>query len=276
MTSLTIRDALESARHELNSETAYLESQLLLAQTLEKDRTWLIAHDDEPLSPQHQALYRDQISQRKAGHPIAYLLGEQEFWSLSLSVTEATLIPRPEIECLVEAILARHPAEACTLVDLGTGSGAIALALASELPEDRVIASDYSRAAIEVATANCNKHDFKNVQFFVGSWASCLAPNSVDIVVSNPPYIADNDEHLAQLQYEPRTALTAGPDGMDDIEAICADAQRYLKPHGIIALEHGFDQQTLAINTLKAHGFVNIEGIKDLDQNPRAVLANAP
>ncbi len=276
MTNQSIRTALTAAQRALDNEAKLLESQLLLGKVLEKDRAWLIAHDDELLSDAQQHAYEDLVAQRCEGHPIAYLLGVQEFWSLMLSVTPATLIPRPETECLVEAILGGANPEPQTILDLGTGSGAIALALAAERKLDTVIALDRSEAAIKIARKNQVTHQLQNVHLFVGSWTEAIADHSIDIIVSNPPYVERDDHHLSQLRYEPISALASGLDGLDDIRQICVDAKRCLKPGGKLAIEHGFDQQSSVIELCQLNEFHNVSGHRDLQGQPRFVLAEAP
>lgn len=276
MTSPTVREVLAEAQQQLGSDSPRLESQLLLGHTIGKSRSWLIAHDDESLAMEDYCEFLSKIEKRKNNYPIAYLLGTQEFWSMELKVTEATLIPRPETECLVEAILNKHPKNPCTILDLGTGSGAIALALASEKKTDTVIAMDRSHAAISIANENKDKHQLTNLQLFVGSWGESVGDNSIDILVSNPPYIENHDAHLPALKYEPISALTSGDDGLADIRKICRDAKRYLKSGGLIAFEHGYNQQPAAKEILTNRGFREIEGNLDLNNNPRYVTAVAP
>ena len=276
MVSQTIREVLNRDQKLLNNEAGYLETQLLLSKTLQKPRTWLIAHDEELVRPDELERYMVDLNKRDDGYPIAYLLGSQEFWDLNLIVTEDTLIPRPETECLVEEVIQRHPNKNCTVVDLGTGTGAIALALASEFGEDQVVAMDKSQAAIEITRMNQQRHNLSNVQLFVGSWGDGLAENSVDILVSNPPYISEQDQHLTDLRYEPMSALVSGQKGLDDIQSICKDARRYLRPGAQVFIEHGFNQQHEVIDILTSQGFNSVEGKRDLANQPRFVVAVAP
>ncbi len=275
-TNITIRDALRDAQGYLDKEVSYLESQLILGHVLKKSRSWLIAHDDIEVSQQDLNSYIRHLEHRASGYPIAYLLGTQEFWSLELAVNDATLIPRPDTECLVEAILNMHPATPCTILDLGTGSGAIALALASEHKSDTVIAMDRSDRAVATARENQQRLSLSNVYFFIGEWGDSLAPNSMDIVVSNPPYICERDHHLQDLKHEPLSALASGTDGLDDIRAICSRVGDYLKPNGILALEHGYDQQEEVIKLLNQQGFKDVTGHLDLSEKPRFVTGIAP
>lgn len=275
MTNLTVREVL---RHIQGPEFSidHLDSQLLLGHVLNKSRTWLVAHDDELVPSQNFCDLLDLATKRSSGNPLAYLLGKQEFWSMELKVDPSTLIPRPETECLVETIINEHPNHGCTVLDLGTGSGAIALALASEFPNDNVIAMDKSRDAIQVARYNKQRHKLENISFYLGDWSSAVSEHSVDILVSNPPYIAKDDEHLQNLEYEPITALASGIKGLDDIHQIAADARRLLKPKGMIAVEHGFDQQSEVLKVFEGNGFLNVRGHTDLAGMPRFITANAP
>jgi release factor glutamine methyltransferase len=270
--SVQVRDALSNAQAILNTESKVLESQLLLGHVLGKPRSWLMAHDDELLDTRSLRELARLIDQRRNGIPIAYLLGHQEFWSLELKVTPATLIPRPDTESLVEALLELTPGENRTILDLGTGSGAIALALAKERPMDTVFGMDRSIEAIKVAKYNQAKHKLNNVAFFVGNWCAAVADQSMDIMVSNPPYVADHDPHLAELKFEPVSALTAGADGLNDIRQLCANAARCLRPGGKLAIEHGFDQQSAVMEIFKQHHFLHITGFPDLQGNDRFVI----
>lgn len=276
MTSQTVRDLLKAGQQFLENESSYLESQLLLGKVLSKPRSWLIAHDEEVVDDLDRATYLQSIEKLCDGYPIAYLLGEQEFWNLNLKVNENTLIPRPETECLVEEVIARHPPRPCTVLDLGTGTGAIALAIASEFKQDQVIAMDISSSAIETAEINRQNNRLDNVHLFIGSWASGIATESIDILVSNPPYIAEQDHHLANLRHEPASALVSGHDGLNDIHAIGLDARRLMKPGGLVFIEHGYDQQQEVIEILTANGLVKIKGKQDLAGQPRYVVAVAP
>lgn len=275
MVTSTLKECLHKAKGRLANESASLECQVLLANILKKNRTWLLAHDDDLISKEDQIEFDRQIAQRASGYPVAYLIGSQEFWSLELKVTEATLIPRPDTEILVEEVLRCHPQGPAIILDLGTGSGAIAIALASEHPEDTVIAMDISTAAIQVANQNKHHHNTHNVSYFIGNWSHSIADRSLDMIVSNPPYIANTDSHLEALKYEPLSALTAGSDGLDDYKIIARDAVRCLKSGGTLALEHGYDQQSEVVNILQHYNFDNIRRITDLGGQPRVVMAQA-
>ncbi|MFT5100456.1 MAG: release factor glutamine methyltransferase [Patiriisocius sp.] len=273
---VSILDATITAATGLTSSSARLDCQLVLANILNRSRTWLIAHSDELLGHSQYNEYLAHLKQLQRGVPVAYILGQQEFWSLPFRVTDAVLIPRPETELLVEQVLALHPAHPIEIADLGTGTGAIAISLALEKPEDSVYAIDNSIAAIRVAAANRSELGATNVRLFAGSWLAAFAPASLDLIVSNPPYIAANDPHLPALTFEPTQALVSGSDGLDDIRLLVTQGLVHLKPGGRIAIEHGFDQQPRIIDLMLDAGYRNIVGIEDLSSQPRLILAERP
>jgi release factor glutamine methyltransferase len=204
---------------------------------------------------------------------VAYLIGRRSFWTLDLTVTPATLIPRPETELLVELALARLPSGSVGRVaDLGTGSGAIALAIAHERPDLAVVATDASSAAVAVARGNAGANALRNVEFREGSWFEPLAGERFDLIASNPPYIAEGDPHLASLQHEPALALTSGADGLDAIREIVAAAPGHLQPGGWLLLEHGWDQGNAVRALLQAADFVEVSTARDLEGRDRIGL----
>ncbi len=264
---IRVRDGLAAAAQALAGDEARLEAEVLLLHVLGQPRAWLYAHaDDELPSPQHEGFER-LVQRRRAGEPVAYLTGTREFWSLALRVTAATLIPRADTERLVELALERlPPATPLRVADLGTGSGAIALALASERPQVRVVATDASAAALAVARQNAELNKISNVEFAEGSWLTAAAQQRFDLIVSNPPYIAADDAHLQQgdLRFEPHSALAAGADGLDDIRLIVAAAGSHLQDGAWLLLEHGFDQGGAVRALLEAAGFANVATWQDL------------
>lgn len=264
------------AGSDAGSESPRLDSQLILAQLLNCNRAWLIAHSDDSLNEQQHSAYLARIEKRAAGIPVAYILGEQEFWSLSFRVTESVLIPRPETELLVEEVLSLHPNHPIQIADLGTGTGAIAIALALENHNDSIVAVDRSIAAIRVAAENRQALGAHNVSLCVGSWLSGFAPASLDIIVSNPPYIAAGDDHLPALKHEPTEALVSGTDGLDDIKQIISSAIVALRPGGHIAIEHGYNQQVAIMGLMLQAGYRNIVGKQDLAGQPRITIAERP
>lgn len=244
---LSIQDALKVAVEVLapRGGAAELEAEILLAHVLAKPRSHLRTWPEQLLQESRQRLFFDLIARRAAGEPIAYLTGQREFWSLQLAVNPHTLIPRPETELLVELALTRIPPHNDVHVaDLGTGSGAIALAIASERPRCRIIATDLCPHALKVARANAERLNIANVEFREGSWFTPFSDERFDIVISNPPYVAERDPHLAEgdLPAEPRRALVAGPTGLEMISAIIDQANQYLRAEGWLLIEHGYDQ----------------------------------
>jgi release factor glutamine methyltransferase len=273
---MRIADALALARAE---GVARLDAQLLLAHRLQRPRTWLLAHDEALLNAEHAAAFRADLRQRSAGVPLAYLVGEREFHGLKLQVSHAVLVPRPETELLVDwalellrvpGALAGRPARA--VVDLGTGSGAIALALAYALKDGGtdtlVTASDASVGALAVAQANAQQLAL-TVEVVAGDWWLPLAGRRFDLAVSNPPYVAGDDPHLAALAHEPRAALTPEGDGLAALRSIVAGASAHLQSGGWLLLEHGFDQAVAVRQLLDEHGFGAVTTRADLAGQPR-------
>lgn len=265
-------------------DEGWREASLLLAEALGRDRAWLIAHGDELASAGQACAFQNLIARRLAGEPMAYVLGQRGFWSLSLKVTPAVLVPRPETELLVEQVLACLPetrtAQPVRIADLGTGSGAIALALASERPQWQIVATDASSAALAVARDNAQALGLEHhIQFRQGHWYQALAGQpAFDALVSNPPYIARDDEHLADpaLRHEPQAALVSGRDGLDDIRQLIAGAGEHLRPGGWLLLEHGWDQAEAVRALLHAHGFAEVDSRRDLGGQPRISFGRRP
>jgi release factor glutamine methyltransferase len=248
------------------------EADILLAHALGKPRSWLIAHADDPADAAGAAAFAALVERRAAGEPVAYLTGRRGFWTLDLEVTPATLIPRPETELLVELALARLPhAGAPRVLDLGTGSGAIALAIARECPHARVLATDASAAALAVARRNAQAHGLRNVALAQSDWFATLAGEHFDLVVSNPPYIAAGDPHLEQgdLRFEPAGALASGIDGLDDIRRIVDGARAQLVANGWLLFEHGWDQGAAVRGLLEAAGYREVFTAQDLEGRDR-------
>ena len=255
----------------LNRREARLEAQILIARALGVDRAWLIAHDRDALSATHCSTIENLIARRAAGEPVAYILGEREFYGLSFAVTPAVLIPRPDTELLVETALQYLPAHTpCRILDLGTGSGAIAISLALHRPLAEVIAMDISADALAVAQSNARRLGAGNVHFEIGDWYAAKnlkkSVKNFDIIVSNPPYIAATDPHLANgdLRFEPHRALASGEDGLNDLRQIIAGAPAYLAPNGWLWLEHGFKQAAAVIELLRQQGFEQTGTRRDL------------
>jgi release factor glutamine methyltransferase len=268
----SVGERLRLAAARLPGPDARWEAEALLAHALRCERSWLYAHPDAVPDAQADATFAALLEKRIAGTPLAYLLGRRAFWRLDLAVTQDTLIPRPETELLVELALGRIPPDAaCDVLDLGTGSGAIALALAMERPDARVTAVDASEAALAVARANAQAHDLKHVEFVCSDWFAALAGRRFDVVVSNPPYLASDDPHLAagELAREPRSALVAGADGLDDIRRIAVDACAATREGGWLLLEHGWTQGAEARAILERAGWLDVKTDRDLEGRDR-------
>jgi release factor glutamine methyltransferase len=270
--SVTVGSLLASARIRLGHDAlAALEADLLLAHVLDVDRAWLFANRESEVSPEARNAFQELLGRRSSGEPIAYLTGVREFWSLPLQVTSDVLIPRPETELLVEVALEFIPREAAWRVaDLGTGSGAVALAIACERPLCEVHATEYSSAALDVAERNVQALAPGRVHLHQGSWLEPL-DGRFQVLVSNPPYVADDDPHLnaGDCRFEPRAALTPGPDGMAAIRRIADDALTSLEPGGLLAFEHGYDQGSTARAVLRELGYEEIDTRRDLEGRDR-------
>lgn len=270
--SLTLAGALETATQGLAaaSDSARTDASILLCHILDCPRSYLLSHPETRLTPVQQQDYAALIARRAKGEPVAYITGTRDFWSLDLKVTPAVLIPRPETETLIEAALAHLPADQpLRIADLGTGSGAIALVLARERPRAHVIATDVSDAALAVARENERRHAIPNVVFHESLWFAALEGQSFDLIVSNPPYVAAEDSHLAALQFEPRTALVSGQDGLDALRHIISQAPAYLHPKGWLLVEHGAEQGQAVQALFSKAGFSEIETLPDLAGLPR-------
>jgi release factor glutamine methyltransferase len=271
---VTVKSCLSSAVTRLASDEAVLESQLLLQHVLGVSRAWLIAHENDALQPNIHAVFEALLQRRLNGEPITYILGYREFYGLKLKVTPATLIPRPDTETLVEAALEKLSRNhAYKVLDLGTGSGAIALAIAKHRPETQVAAVDASVSALQVAIENSQTLNIHNVRFVQSDWFSALGNEKFDVIVSNPPYIEDVDPHLNQgdLRFEPRSALASGNDGLDDIRRIVKHAPAHLTAGGWLMLEHGYNQAEMVADLLR-DDFCEIHHALDLAGIQRVTL----
>lgn len=275
----TVKELLAHGTSRLRGvESARLECEILLAQALGVGRAFLFAHPEQTVGDRETKDYKRLIERRQSGEPVAYITGVREFWSLPLRVTPDVLIPRPETEILVEAALARIPSgRRLRIAELGTGSGAIALAVASERPECEIHASDISTGALEVARKNALDLGCSNVQFHLGSWFEPHA-GSFDMVLSNPPYVAAGDPHLAlgDLPFEPQTALVSGPDALSAARTIVMEAPRRLRPGGWLIFEHSFDSGVEARRTMHEAGFREVQTLKDHVRNDRVTLGRTP
>jgi len=248
------------------------EAEILLGHALGRPRAWLYANADFAPDADERNRFDALLRARRAGTPIAYLVGRRGFWTFELDVSPDVLIPRPETELLVEIAL-KHiaPDTECNVADLGTGSGAVALAIASERPRARVLATDASAPALAVARHNAERLGLGNVEFVHGNWCAALADRRFDVIVSNPPYIAAEDSHLdhGDLRFEPAAALASGADGLDAIREICAGAFAQLRPSGWLLLEHGFDQAARVRALFAIEGAGEIATDRDLEDRDR-------
>jgi release factor glutamine methyltransferase len=251
-----------------------LDAELLLARAIDVPRAYLIAHPEDTLDPAAIERYFTAIGRRSAGMPIAYISGEKEFWSMTLIVSPDTLVPRPETEVLVDHALQRIPdGESFSVLDLGTGSGAIALAIARDRPNCDVTATDISDAALTVARENANRHALPNVEFLCGDWTAPVSGRAFDLIVSNPPYVPSADPAFAFLAHEPRLALASGDDGLDAIRRISVEAKSVIKKGGNLLIEHGDTQHEEVARILSADDWSDISHFNDLASKPRVTIA---
>lgn len=265
-----LRDAADSLA--LISDSALLDAEVLLCQALNQPRSHLRAWPDKPLQPGQLTAFRALLAQRQQGIPIAYITGNREFWSRDFQVSPDVLIPRPDTELLIELSLKLIPAnEPVKVIDLGTGSGIIAITLAAERPHAQISATDFSLAALRIAKLNADKHHTRNVQFYHSDWFTDVPKTKFNLIISNPPYIAEDDAHLQQgdVRFEPQTALSAPEQGLADIRIIAETARNYLEPGGHVLIEHGYNQQQQVQALLKDLHYDNVQTYKDLSGQPR-------
>lgn len=274
--SLLVSDILRRSAAQLRaaSASARLDAEVLLQSVLGCNRTWLMANGDHVLNEAQANYYADLVSRRRTGEPIAYILEEKEFWSLSLQVTSAVLIPRPETEVLVErALQSLNGIFAPIVLDLGTGSGAIALALLRERPDARIVAIDKSSSALRIARKNARKFGLDtSIDFLQSDWFSALAsPAQYDLIVSNPPYVAtgDSDLEACVARFEPPEALYSDKDGLADLERVVAGSREWLKPGGVLLTEHGAGQADAVRGLLQESNFSTVHTWNDLSGRPR-------
>ena len=268
----TIYEILKMAESRIGavSDSPKLDSQLLLAHALASKREWLIAHSDVRIDSRSIKKFEALLKRRLSGEPIAYIIGKRGFWQREFVVNPSVLVPRPETEILVEIILSHLAQKEQHIIDLGTGSGAIAISIAAERPDWIVTGIDRSPDAIAIAKKNAA--GLNNIDFNTGNWCSDIAECSGDAIVSNPPYLCEDDPHLMKLGHEPMAALIAGPDGLEAIREIVPTAYSCLKIGGFLLVEHGYNQQDLVREIFTRAGYRRLRGIKDLNNLPRAVL----
>ena len=272
--AVTIDQARQAATSRLHSisDTARLDAEIILSEAVSVDRNMLNLIRDDTLNSDQQNDFETLLSRRMAGEPIAYITGSKEFWSLDLRVSDATLVPRPETELVVERTLFHcNQLDAPYIADLGTGCGAIALALASELAESDITATDISQDALSIAKMNCERLNISNVRFVQGNWTDALEGMRFDIIASNPPYIREDDQCLKDIfmLHEPKLALTGGDDGFSAIRRIVDGSSKFLNPGGWLIIEHGFDQPDAVQNLMSNNGFVEVRTYSDLAGLPR-------
>lgn len=274
---LTCEALLDNAIRRIASDTPRLDAELLLAHVSGLSRSSFRAFPEREVDTRLATEFEGLVAQRVQGMPVAYLLGHQEFWSLPLKVGNSTLIPRPDTECLVEQALELALPDNAKVLDMGTGTGAIALALASERPDWVISACDLMEEAVALAQANASQLQLP-VEVFQSCWFSGLLAAGFDLIVSNPPYIASGDYHLGKgdVRFEPASALISGPDGLDDIRLIVDEAPSWLNSEGWLLLEHGFDQAEAVQELLTARGFARVESRKDYGGNDRMTLGQWP
>lgn len=260
------------------SESPRRDAEILLGFVTGKARTFILAFGETPLTDEQQEQLAALLARRVRGEPVAHLIGEREFWSLPLFVSPATLIPRPDTECLVEQALARLPAAPCRILDLGTGTGAIALALASERPDCQVTAVDLIPDAVALAQRNADHLGIRNIEIVQSRWFSALEGQTFSLIVSNPPYIDAQDPHLAQgdVRFEPLSALVAANNGLADLHTLIKDAPRYLLPQGWLLLEHGWQQGAAVREIFARYGWQQVETCRDYGDNERLTLGRRP
>ncbi|MCF6355027.1 MAG: peptide chain release factor N(5)-glutamine methyltransferase [Candidatus Polarisedimenticolaceae bacterium] len=279
MSHCTIRDALQNAQQQLAAlpgTNPRLEAEILLGFCLDKPRSYLYAWSDRSLKPDQLNAFSALAARRIKGEPIAYITGHREFWSLDLQVTTDTLIPRPETELLIELALKLIPPDQPYIIaDLGTGSGAIAAAIATERPHCSIFATDVSASALNIAEGNFKHLKLKNIQTHKGRWCEALPQgHKFNLILSNPPYISDSDPHLNQgdLPWEPRGALTSGMEGLDDIRCIIKQTPNYLSAGGWLLLEHGYNQGSKVYELFKTHGFKQLSTQQDMPGQDRITM----
>lgn len=279
MNDITIAQCLQLAPQlEAVSESARLDIELILCHLLQKNRTWLFTWPETRLTAEQADLFQRYFARRKTGEPVAHIVGQREFWSLPLAVNPSTLIPRPDTEVLVETALelfaADAPQQSRRCLDLGTGTGAIALALASEKPQWFILGVDVSAEAVALAEQNRQTLGFEQVSLMQSNWFESIPAQAFDLIVSNPPYIDPQDPHLAQgdVRFEPLSALIAERQGLADLETIVAGAGAYLAPRGWLLVEHGYDQASAVHALFVAQGFKQVETRRDYGGNDRVTL----
>ena len=276
----TVTELLQKAEQSINcSDSARLDAEILFCDVMQFDRTRIYSHPEQIVPDDKSALFQSLIQQRQQGRPIAHLTGKKEFWSLELTINEDTLIPRPETELLVETALQIIPDDTIfNVLDLGTGSGAIAIAIASERPDCNIVATDINANALTMAKKNAETYQLKNIELYISDWYRDIPLQPFDLIVSNPPYIKQDDEHLSQgdVRFEPEIALVAGADGMQAINMILENAKNYLASDAYLLIEHGYDQGSLVEEAFLKHAFKQLKTFQDLSGQDRMTIGQSP
>ena len=276
---VTVTELLLKAEQTIkDSESARLDAEILLCNVMQFNQSKIYSHPEEVIPDDKLALFQSLIAQRQQGYPIAHLTKKKEFWSLELTINKDTLIPRPETELLVEKALEMIPEDTSyNILDLGTGSGAIAIAIASERPKTKIVATDINKNALSMAKKNADAHQLKNIQFHLSDWYQNIPPQIFNLIVSNPPYIKKNDEHLSQgdVRFEPQCALVSGIDGMHAINTILKNVKPYLAGAACLLIEHGYDQKESVQQAFLKQDFKQIKTFQDLSGQDRMTSGHA-
>ena len=273
---MNVEDAIAFASEEIATSESLIDAKYLVSYVLNKNFTWLTTWQDKNISVDEEIKLKKLVERRKSGEPIAYITGEKDFWTLTLQTNPSTLIPRPETELLVEKALEFLSKKISNKVlDLGTGTGAIALSIASERKSDIIFASDFISEAVELAKINALKNKVQNVTILQSDWFSNIKDSDFDLIISNPPYVEENDIHLNQgdLRFEPNSALTSADNGFADIKTIIHESKYYLVNGGALMMEHGFEQGEKIRSLLNTAGYSKIETIKDISNLDRITIA---
>jgi len=274
----TIAELLEAGAGRIGeaSDTPALDARILLQALLKKDQAWLIAHGTDAVDPADARRFHDWIRRRAKSEPVAYITGRKSFWTLELNVTPKVLVPRPETELLVERALEKIPlSEPLKVLDLGTGSGAIAITIAVERPLSKVVATDRDPDALRIAEQNKGRAGIRNVDLRQGDWYEAVHGQRFSVIVCNPPYVP-RSHYEAALTYEPRDALFAGENGLDALGIVIRDAMDHIEPGGWLLVEHGYDQEAAIKDAFRSAGFDAIETLKDYAGHPRVTEGRRP
>lgn len=275
--TVKLREVLDTATLRLHavSDSARLDAELLLQRAIGRERAWLYAYADSDVTQEQQTSFHRMLQRRQRGEPIAYILGCQEFYGLLFHVDKHVLIPRPATECMVDWVLDHYKTDAIRVLDLGTGSGAIAVALAKHRPAWNITAVDVSSEALAVAKQNAGRHNCHSIRWLESDWFNAVKGETFDLILSNPPYIDANDPHMLDLCFEPHTALVAEANGLACIDHILSHAWIFLRKPGAVVIEHGFDQSKAVTELADKHGWLDPVDHLDLAGQPRYLVARS-